>query len=51
MDGEYGLVENAKKEDELWLDRNWQHSLEKFHDEMATNIIWGPMINTVNLDG
>jgi len=42
VDGEYGLVEMADQEHELWLDRNLQYSLEKFHEEMATKIIWGP---------
>jgi hypothetical protein len=37
--GEYGLVEMAKQEHELWLDRSEQYSLAKFHDEMASKII------------
>jgi len=37
----YGLVEMVEQELELWLDGTGQHTLEKFHDEMATNIIWG----------
>ena len=41
-DGEYGLVEMADQEHELWLDRNLQYSLEKFREEMATKIICGP---------
>jgi len=41
-DGQYGLVEMADQEHELWLDRNLQYSLKKFHEEMATKIIWGP---------
>ncbi|XP_066374632.1 uncharacterized protein [Miscanthus floridulus] len=32
----------ADQEHELWVDRNLQYSLEKFHEEMATKIIWGP---------
>ena len=42
VDGEYGLIEMADQEHELWLDRNLQYSLEKFYEEMATKIIWGP---------
>jgi len=42
MDGEYGLLEMADQEHELWIDRNLQYTLEKFHEEMATKIIWGP---------
>ena len=41
-DGEYGLVEMVEQEHELWLDRTRQYILEKFYDEMATKIIWGP---------
>jgi hypothetical protein len=41
-DGEYGKVEMVEQEHEIWLDRTVQYSLEKFHDEMATKIIWGP---------
>jgi hypothetical protein len=41
-DGEYGLVEMADQEHELWLDRNLQYTLEKFYEEMAAKIIWGP---------
>ena len=41
-DGEYGLVQMVEQEHELWLDRTGQYTLEKFLDEMATKIIWGP---------
>ena len=41
-DGEYGQVEMSPQEHELWLDRTVQFSLSKFHDEMATKIVWGP---------
>jgi len=41
-DGEYGQVEMSPQEHELWLDRTVQFSLSKFHDEMASKIIWGP---------
>ena len=32
----------APHEHELWLDRTVQFSHSKFHDEMASKIIWGP---------
>ena len=38
---EYGLVEMAEQEHELWLDRTEQYTLEKFHNDMSTKIIWG----------
>jgi hypothetical protein len=41
-DGEYGLVEMVEHEHKLWLNRTGQYTLEKFHNEMATKIIWGP---------
>ena len=41
-DGEYGLVEMAEQEHEIWFDRIVDHTLSKFHDDMATKIIWGP---------
>ena len=41
-DGEYGQVEMSPQVHELWLDRTVQFSLSKFHDEMASKIIWGP---------
>ena len=41
-DREYELVEMVEQEHELWLDRTRQYILEKFYDEMATKIIWGP---------
>jgi len=41
-DGEYGVVEMAEQEHELWLDRTGQYTLEKFHNDMSTKIIWGP---------
>ena len=40
-DGEYGLVEMADKEHEIWLDRTVQYSLGRFYDDMATKIILG----------
>lgn len=40
-DREYGLVEMAGQEHNLWLDRTWQYTLDRFHDEMATQIFWG----------
>jgi hypothetical protein len=41
-DGEYGLVEMAKKKHDLWLDRNCQYSMAQFHEDLATKIIRGP---------
>ena len=41
-DGEYVQVEMSSQEHKLWLDRTVQFSLSKFHDEMASKIIWGP---------
>jgi len=41
-DGEYGLIEMAEQEHELWLDRSRGYSLSQFYDDMATKIIWGP---------
>ena len=41
-DGEYGLVDMAEQQHDLWLDRNCKYSLAQFHDELATKIIWGP---------
>ncbi|RLM64783.1 hypothetical protein C2845_PM16G05530 [Panicum miliaceum] len=32
----------VEQEHEVWLDRTLHYSLDKFHDEMATKIIWGP---------
>ena len=29
-DGEYGLVEMAKQQHDLWLDRNCQYSMAQF---------------------
>jgi hypothetical protein len=26
----------------IWLDKSLQYSIDKFHDDMATKIIWGP---------
>nr|CAB3492416.1 unnamed protein product [Digitaria exilis] len=40
-DGEYGNVEMTNQEHDLWFDRTELFTLEKFHDEMATKIIWG----------
>ena len=42
VDGEYWQVEMSPQEHELWLDRTVQFSLSKFHDEIASKIIWGP---------
>ena len=41
-DREYGLVEMAEQEHEIWFDRIVDYTLSKFHDDMATKIIWGP---------
>ena len=41
-DGEYGLVEMAEQQHDLWLDRNCQYSMAQFHEDLATKIIWGP---------
>ena len=41
-DGEYGLVEMAEQEHEIWFDRIVDYTLSKFHDDMATKIIQGP---------
>ena len=41
-DGEYGLVEMADQEHEIWFDRTVDYTLSKFYDAMATKIIWGP---------
>ena len=41
-DREYELVEMVEQEHELWLDRTGQYTLEKFHDKIATKIMWGP---------
>ena len=41
-DDEYGLVDMAEQQHDLWLDRNCKYSLAQFHDELATKIIWGP---------
>ena len=41
-DGEYGLVEMADQQHNIWLDRTMDYTLSKFHDDMATKIIWGP---------
>ena len=40
-DGEYGLVEMAEQQHDLWLDRNSQYSLAQFHEQLASKIIWG----------
>ena len=40
-DGEYGLVEMADQQHNIWLDRTMDYTLSKFHDDMATKIIWG----------
>lgn len=41
-DGEYGLVEMADQQHDVWIDRNWQYTLSNFNESMATKIIWGP---------
>jgi hypothetical protein len=41
-DGEYGLVDMAEQQHDIWFDRNSQYSLAQFHDDLATKIIWGP---------
>jgi hypothetical protein len=38
-DVEYGLVEMADQEHELWLDRSIGYSLTQFYDDVATKII------------
>jgi hypothetical protein len=40
-DGEYGLVDMAEQVHDLWLDMNCQYSLNQFHEDLATKIIWG----------
>jgi hypothetical protein len=42
-DGEYGLVEMAEQQHDLWLDRNCQYSMAQFHEDLATKIIWGQL--------
>ena len=41
-DGEYGVVDMAEQQHEIWLDRNCHYSLAQFHEDLATKIIWGP---------
>ena len=41
-DDEYGLVEMAEQQHDLWLDRNCQYSMAQFQEDLATKIIWGP---------
>jgi hypothetical protein len=41
-DGEYGLVDMAERQHDLWLDRNNQYTLAQLQDDLATKIIWGP---------
>lgn len=50
-DDEYELVEMSDQKHEVWLDRSVQFSLSKFHDEMASKIIWGPFIDIGYLGG
>ena len=38
-DGEYGLVEMAEQQHDLWLDRNCQYSMAQFQEDLATKII------------
>jgi hypothetical protein len=40
-DVEY-VTEMGEQEHELWLDITRQYTIEKFHDDMSTKIIWGP---------
>ena len=40
--GEYGLVEMAEHQHDLWFDRNSEYTLASFHEDLATRIIWGP---------
>jgi hypothetical protein len=42
VDGEYGLVEMAEQTHDVWLDRTCHYTIAKFHDDMASKIIWGP---------
>ena len=41
-DGEYGVVDMAEQQHEIWMDRNCHYSLAQFHEDLATKIIWGP---------
>ena len=40
--GEYGLVEMAEQQHDLWFGRNSEYNLALFHEDLATRIIWGP---------
>ena len=41
-DGEYGLVEMAEQQHNIWFHRNSQYSLAQFSEDLASKIIWGP---------
>ncbi|CAN6310721.1 unnamed protein product [Urochloa humidicola] len=41
-DVEYGLVEMAEQQHEIWFDRNNQYSLAQLHEDLAGKFIWGP---------
>jgi hypothetical protein len=41
VDGEYGLVEMAEQQHDIWFDRNSQYTLDQFNEDLATKIIWG----------
>ena len=38
VDGEYGLVEMAEQQHDLWFDRNCQYYMAQFHEDLATKI-------------
>ena len=36
---EYGPVDKAEQQHDIWFDRNDQYSLAKFHDDLSTKTI------------
>jgi hypothetical protein len=37
----YGLIEIPEQEHELWLDTNYEYSIARFHEELATKMFRG----------
>ncbi|KAJ1275485.1 hypothetical protein BS78_05G139100 [Paspalum vaginatum] len=38
---DYGVLEMAEQEHELWMDYSGAYNLDKFREDMSTLMIWG----------